>query len=120
MSFGDEIAKLSTEFTTALNSKNAGGVAALYTSDCAVMAPGAPRVDGRSGVQEVWQAAIDAGLANVALNTVEVQDFGDTATEVGTLSGSLGDTELQGKYVVIWRKTDEGWKLHRDIWNFDA
>lgn len=120
MSLGDEIAKLGTEFTTALNSKDAGGAAAFYTQDCAVMAPGAPRVDGRAGVQGFWQAAIDAGLANVALNTAEVQDFGDTATEVGTLSGSMGDAELQGKYIVIWRKTGEGWKLHRDIWNFDA
>ncbi|MXN66560.1 DUF4440 domain-containing protein [Stappia sp. GBMRC 2046] len=120
MSLKDEIAGIGVEFAAALNSKNAAGVAAHYTDDCAVMAPGAPRVDGRSGVQAYWQAAIDAGLANVALNTVEVQDFGDTASEVGTLAGSLGDTALQGKYIVLWRKTGEGWRLHRDIWNFDA
>jgi ketosteroid isomerase-like protein len=36
-----------------------------------------------------------------------------------------GDDEnpkaLIGKYIVIWKQgADERWRLHRDIWNFDA
>ncbi len=22
-----------------------------------------------------------------------------------------------GKYLVLWKKTDAGWRMHRDIWN---
>ncbi len=32
----------------------------------------------------------------------------------------MGDTALTGKYIVIGKKTDAGWKIHQDIWNFDA
>ena len=58
--------------------------------------------------------------AALRLTTLEVEEFGDSATEVGTLSGSLGATELTGKYIALWSQTNAGWTLHRDIWNFDA
>jgi ketosteroid isomerase-like protein len=44
---------------------------------------------------------------------------GDTAVEVGryTLSGEGGQVLDTGKYVVIWKKEDDAWRYHRDIWN---
>jgi len=45
--------------------------------------------------------------------------MGDTVFEVGkyTLFGE-GDQVLDnGKYIVIWKKDGEQWKLHRDIFN---
>ncbi len=109
-----------------INNKDAGSVANLYTQDASVFPPGAPRQDGREAVQAFWQAAIDMGLADVALSTVEVEEFGDSATAVGTVTATLpgesGDRmTLTGKYIVLWKKGADGaWRLHRDIWNFDA
>ena len=120
MSVGEEIMGIGAQLARAINAGDAAAAAALYTEDGSVMAPGAARVDGRSGVQAYWQSAIDAGLSNVLLTTLEVKEFGDSATEVGTLSGSLGATELTGKYIALWSQTNAGWTLHRDIWNFDA
>ena len=31
-----------------------------------------------------------------------------------------GQVTSQGKYSVIWKRTPEGWRLHRDIMNADA
>jgi ketosteroid isomerase-like protein len=28
-----------------------------------------------------------------------------------------GNVVGEGRYIVIWKRTDAGWKLHRDIWN---
>jgi ketosteroid isomerase-like protein len=29
--------------------------------------------------------------------------------------------QLAGKYVAVWKRGgDDTWRLHRDIWNFDA
>ena len=41
---------------------------------------------------------------------------------IGLVGGYLrGKTDLVGKYIVIWKKGGDGnWRLHRDIWNFDA
>jgi uncharacterized protein (TIGR02246 family) len=87
-----------------LNSGDAAGVAAHYTDDAALLPPEAARIDGREGIQGVWQGLIDAGVRDVTLTTQEVENFGDVANEVGTISATAPNT----------------WRLHRDIWNFDA
>ena len=110
----------------AINGKDAEATAPNYTEDGSVLPPGAPRQDGRAAVQAFWQAAIDMGLADVVVNTDEIEELGDVATAVGTLSGTLPDgeggrTALTGKFIVLWRKGADGsWRMHRDIWNFDA
>lgn len=109
-----------------VNGRNAAACAALYTEDGAVLPPGVPRHNGRAGVQQYWQAAIDVGLADVVLTTVEVEEVGELAHEVGTFTATVpaeggGRTPLAGKYVVVWKRGGEGtWRLHRDIWNTDA
>ncbi len=109
-----------------LNGGDAAGVAAHYTDDAALLPPDAARVDGREGIQGVWQALIDADVRDVALTTQEVDTFGDVANEVGTISATApsedgGRVPLAGKYVAVWKRGGDGtWRLHRDIWNFDA
>jgi uncharacterized protein (TIGR02246 family) len=104
----------------AINAKDAAAAAALYTADGAVLPPGAPRQHGTEAIRDFWQAAIDAGLAEVTLATDEVREAGDQAVEVGTLRGMMGGTPLVGKYLVHWTEQGGVWKLHRDIWNLDG
>ena len=75
--------------------------------------------EGRHAVQGVLQSFIDAGVKTVELITLEVEDFGDTAIEVGrgVLRGSNGELIDDTKYIVIWKREADGWKLHRDIVN---
>jgi uncharacterized protein (TIGR02246 family) len=109
-----------------LNGGDAAGVAAHYTDDAAVLPPDAARIDGREGIQGVWQGLIDADVRDVALTTQEVDVFGDVANEVGTISATTpgedgGRVQLAGKYVAVWKRGGDGnWRLRRDIWNFDA
>ena len=43
----------------------------------------------------------------------------DTAIELGHYALGLPDGTAvdEGTYLVVWKKSDEGWRLHRDIWN---
>ncbi len=75
-------------------------------------------------MQEFWAGAIQGGASDLDLETVEVQQSGDMAVEVGTLSMTApaaeggGRTDLGGKFFVVWQRGDDGtWRLHRDIWN---
>jgi ketosteroid isomerase-like protein len=60
------------------------------------------------------------------MTTTEVDNFGDVANEVGTISATApsedgGRVPWAGKSVVVWKRGGDGtWRLHRDIWNFDA
>jgi uncharacterized protein (TIGR02246 family) len=113
------------ELAKAFNSKDAAKVASFYTEDAVVLPPNVSRQDGRQGVQNYWQAAIDVGASDLALKTLEVQENGDFAYEVGSFTlKALGEdkkpAEIVGKYVVVWKKGEDGvWRLHRDIWNGD-
>ena len=66
----------------------------------------------------LYRVVIDNKSAK--LEIVEVEGMGGTAYEVGKYTlYAEGDQMLDtGKYVVIWKKQEDGqWKLHRDIWN---
>ncbi|HTS94638.1 MAG TPA: DUF4440 domain-containing protein [Stellaceae bacterium] len=98
-------------------------VASLYATDAMVMPPGAPQAKGRAGIQKFWQGAMDAGIGNVTLKTIEVGSSGALAYEQGEfgldVKGKDGKTaHVAGKYIVVWKRTAKGqWQLYRDIWN---
>ncbi len=122
----DSIEATLKSFVESLNVGDAAGVAAHYTDDAAVLPPDAARIDGHEGIQGVWQSLIDADIRDVALTTQEVDVFGDVANEVGTITATApsedgGRVQWAGKYVAVWKRGGDGtWRMHRDIWNFDA
>ncbi len=119
----DEIAASTAQFRAAYNSGDAAALAALYTMDAAVLPPDVARIDGREGIQEMWQGFMDAGVTDLDLATVELEAGKGTASEVGTYSlkapdGQGGTVTVTGKFIVLWQKGEDGvWRLHRDIWN---
>lgn len=107
------------KFMAAFGQKNAGAVAKLYTKAGQLFPPGSDVVTGPEAIQAFWHRALDAGLTQVKLDTVEVEGYRDTAIEVGkyTLLGAGGQVADTGKYIVVWKLEGPSWKLHRDIWN---
>ena len=90
------------------------------------MPPGAARLNGRAAIQQHWQGILDAGVRDFSLTTLEVEEAGDLAVEVGTMSATApGEGEVRvtmtGKYIAVWKRDGSGnWCLHRDIYNSDA
>ena len=120
MSDLNQIKELDSGVADGINTGDAAAVAGYYTDDAAIHPPGAGRMDGKEAIQEYWQAAIDAGLSDVSIVATSVDITGDSSVSVGTLSGKMGGADLSGKYIVIGKKTDSGWKISQDIWNFDT
>ncbi len=106
------------QFMEAFSQGDAAGVAACYTEDAQLMPPNGEIVSGREAVQANFQEAMNEGL-NVQLETVELESHGDTAYEVGRAitTGEDGQTVDESKYIVIWKKVGDEWKMHRDIFN---
>jgi ketosteroid isomerase-like protein len=102
---------------------DAGAIAALYTMDAYLLPPNSGTIQGRKSIEGFWGGAISGlGLKDAILTTVELHGTGDIVTEVGEYLLKIqpkGKKEMEdkGKYVVAWKHTAEGWKLHRDIWN---
>lgn len=115
----DTIAARNDFFMKTFGAGDAAGVAALYTAEGELLPPGADAVVGQEAIEGFWTMVMGMGIASARLETVELDDQGDTAIEIGryTLSTAGGEVADEGKYLVVWKNRDGEWKLHRDIWN---
>ena len=114
-----EIEAANKIFEAAVSRSDGPGVAALYTDNAQLLPAQSDFVTGTEAIAQFWQAAFDSGMKGVSLVTLEVENHGDTAYEIGKLEirGADGKVLDRGKYVVIWKKEGTSWKLHRDMWN---
>jgi uncharacterized protein (TIGR02246 family) len=114
-----DIAAANDAFMTAFAGGDGAAVAALYTEEARLLPPGSDPIDGRAAIAEFWQGVMDSGVAEARLMIDEVENFGDTACEIShyAMYDADGGVIGEGRYIVIWKRTDAGWKLHRDIWN---
>ena len=83
------------------------------------MPPNSEPVKGRPAIEKLFQMMMAAGINGVSLTAQEVEAHGNIATEVGAYSvkDSTGKELDRGKYMVVWKRIEGQWKLHRDIWN---
>lgn len=113
------IADANRNFMETYGRGEAADLAQLYTADGQLFPGGSDVVAGHPAIESFWSAVMDMGIAAAQLETVELEDHGDTAIEVGryTLETTEGAVADRGKYVVVWKNDGDNWKLHRDIWN---
>ena len=119
MSATEGINETNKLFMDAFADGDAEKVAGFYTANCRFLPDNSHAVDGRANVQGLLQSMMDGGVSSVELITWEVEDCGDTAVEVGRVVMRGDDDEIvdDGKFIVIWKKENDGWRLHRDIVN---
>ncbi len=97
---------------------DAAGVAQFYTGDGQLLPGGSDVVTGHGAIEAFWGGVMGMGIASLRLETVELEDHGDTAIEVGryVLGTADGEAADEGKYLVIWKNPAGSWQLDRDIW----
>jgi uncharacterized protein (TIGR02246 family) len=111
------------KFGEAVRQGDGAAMAALYTEDATLLPPDSGMIKGRDGIEAFWKGALQMGIKESVLTTVDVSGDGDLAYEIGTFALKIQPEgqepiEQKGKYVVVWKKTADGvWKLHVDIWN---
>ena len=94
-----------------------------YAKDCWIMPPNAPALCGADAPLRFFKTAYNKfGLRNGKFITLNV--FGDGkefVTEVGLWQSFDAHQTLfdNGKFVVLWKKTLDGWKMFRDSFSSD-
>lgn len=96
------------------------GIAALYTDDAIAFPPGSAMVKGKAAIGAMWKG-MAAQVTDPKVTTLDVKILGGSAArEIGTFSLKTkgpAPKDVTGKYVVVWEKVGENWKLAVDIWN---
>lgn len=94
-----------------------------YARDCWIMRPNAPALCGADAPLEFFKTGYyKFGVRNGKFVTIDV--FGDGVefvTEVGFWQLSDVNNKLfdNGKFLVLWKKTSDGWKMFRDSFSSD-
>ena len=116
-----EIEAANENLTNALAKGDSVTVGNFYTTDAKFLDANAPAVVGRAKIQTLWAGYIKMGATKLKLTTLEVWGNENLITEEGTYDfKSKEDKPIGvGKYLVVWKKEDGKWKLHRDMPNSD-
>ena len=111
-----QIGKMDQTWQKAYNAGDAAALAALYTPDAKVMAPGAEPASGTKAIQALFAADLGRGT-KIALTQGDVVGFGDFALETGGWVATAADGKHldHGRFMTLYKKVDGGWKIYRDI-----
>ncbi len=106
-------------FTAHFSRGDAAAVARLYAQDAVIMPPNQDFVTGAKNIEGFWTGLITAGVRTVALETKQIEQYGEVVAEIGHYKVSIERNEVidEGKYLVLWKQENGEWKLFRDIWN---
>lgn len=94
----------------------------MYTEDAKIFPSNLDIIEGREAVTDYWYNPSSYTTSYHKVTPEELKIWGDEAYDYGYYEGrsmdSLGnESPWKGKYVIIWKKEDNDWKVHLDIWN---
>lgn len=115
----EEIGKRNDEFMACFANGDARGIAQLYTEDGQLLPPNMEMMEGREAITQLWQGAMDAGVASLKMEITEVDGNEKIVYEMSRYQMLSADGQVidSGKYIVIWKRVGDEWFLYRDIWN---
>ena len=116
------IQALSREFSAAYTRGDADSITALYTPDAVIFPNNSEMIQGHDAIRRYWTLAPGQTVTHHRATPTEIRIDGDHAYDYGVfeISGTRDGTPYgpsHGKYVIVWRRTPAGWRMHLDMWN---
>ncbi|HKJ41741.1 MAG TPA: DUF4440 domain-containing protein [Sunxiuqinia sp.] len=119
----EELGQMNRDFAKALTAKDAEAAANLYDENASILPPNESIVTGRANIQTYWQEAINAGILDATVKTIDAKSNGNLGYEIGTYTlrflGAQNDTIVEkGKYTEILKRNEEGkWISSYGMWS---
>ncbi len=100
-------------------------LANLYAEDAILVAPGAPRAEGRAAIEAVFTeifTQVKFGASEIGIDNIGIAESGDVAYVVGSYSSPMinadGTTfDDAGTYVAVLKDVNGEWLLAVDTWH---
>ena len=122
----EELGQMNRDFAKALNAKDAAAAAIVYSKNASLLPPNESIITGRANIQAYWQGAIDAGIIDASVKTIDAKSEGNLGYEIGTFTmrfhGANNDTIIEvGKYTEILERNENGkWISTYGMWSSNA
>ncbi len=116
------IRAVSKQYVDDFNTGNIAAQVAQYAKYPKILPPNNPIISGVEGIQDFMQAAYDAGSRDMYFTVLDLYVIGDMANVVGNYTITLQSEEGEimsdsGKYMEIYKRQNNVWKLDCHIWN---
>ncbi len=111
-----------TRFSALVMEGDFDGVGEMYSSEASIFPTNSDIIKGREEITAYWNAPGGGDISYHKVTPIEIKVWEDEAYDYGYYEGksldSLG-TEIpwKGKYVIVWKKENDEWKIYLDIWN---
>jgi ketosteroid isomerase-like protein len=118
----DSILENIVQFSGYIMASNYAQIGKSYTEDARIFPTNKDIIQGRESIIDYWTMPEGSRISYHKVTPIEIKIWGDEAYDYGYYEGVTtrvtGEkTSWRGKYVIVWRKTNEEWKIHLDIWN---
>ena len=123
MALRDEIQAAQDRLAEAVSARDVKAAAALYTIDARLIPQGAAACNTPDAIAAFFAGAFANGIVAARFTTGEVEGDDAQAAEIGRYelfaAQPNGERILaaEGRYLVVWRKVDGTWRMHRDMFN---
>ena len=106
------------KFVAAFNARDAETLTSFYVDASVIMPPGSEPVKGLEAIRGMWDT-LDENAPTMEFKIKDLMVSGDLVVETSGWSATAPDGSHadHGVYVAVWKNTDYGWKMVRDIWN---
>ena len=116
------IAELSRRFSAAYVRGDVEEMVSIYTPDAVIFPGNSEALAGTEALRRFWTLAPGHRVTRHVATPTEIRVDGDHAYDHGVyeVSGERNGEAygpVPGKYLIVWRRTPAGWRMHLDMWN---
>ena len=118
----EQIRAVAKSFSVAYLKQDYEAITKIYTNNAKIFPNNTPIIKGYEAIKKRWSGSSGYTPIEHEIIPEEIVVLGDTAHDYGIYKGKNKNddgTEVtyKGKYVVIWKKVGNEWKMYLDIWN---
>jgi ketosteroid isomerase-like protein len=106
---------LTGSWMKAYNAADAKGLTALYANDAAISSVQDGSFAGSMAIEGFWTRDL-AGKPTTTLTLTDVYMAGEMLHLEGDYSVKEGASTTQGRYIQMWMRGADGWRIHREMW----
>lgn len=117
-----QIQALSRSFSDAYVRGDVEAMVSLYTPDAVIFPGNSEMLRGADAIRRYWTLGEGQRVTLHRATPTEIRIDGDHAYDYGVyevagVRNGQAWGPSHGKYVIVWRRTPQGWRMHLDIWN---
>jgi ketosteroid isomerase-like protein len=118
----DDILSNVDKFSSYVMAGNHEKIAECYTDDGKIFPNNKEIIEGRKLIMAYWQLPEGVRTMHHKVTPSEIKIIGDEAYDYGYYEGKTKrkdgqEVSWRGKYVIVWKKVENEWKIYLDIWN---